>query len=248
MALFRRSTRSVSPTDAAMTFYERVAPALAAIAEAELAATSGGTTLSGPVRIAAPGALGRHRIAPVVHRFCEQHPSVQVVLLLSDRQIDLIAERIDIAVRVGAPRRASQITRRLGTSAQWVVASADYLARHPPIGPELQSLSAHRAVLRIQDGAVLDFREVLPEPARSAMPVSFISDDMAATADAVCAGLGIGVLPSWLVSEDVAAGRLVRLPLGPEVIEAPVHAVLPSGRQSTGRARALLDALAAAWA
>ena len=102
----------------------------------------------------------------------------------SDRQIDLIAERIDIAVRVGAPRRASQITRRLGTSAQWVVASADYLARHPPIGPDLQSLSAHRAVLRIQGGAVLDFREVLPEPARSAMPVGFISDDMAATADA----------------------------------------------------------------
>lgn len=247
VALFRRSTRAVSPTDAAEAFYLRVAPALASIKEAELAASTGGAVLRGSVRLAAPAALGKHRVGPIVHRFSAAHPEVTVTLLLSDRRIDLIQERIDIAIRPGDPGGSSQVVRLLGKSPQWVVASAGYLRRHPMPKEGGLALEGHKVVLWIQGGEVSDFRSALPEPARSTLGVGFLSDDIGAIADAARAGLGIAVLPSWLVSPDVEAGRLVRLPLGPASIEAPIYAVLPLGRQSTGRARALLEALVAGW-
>jgi DNA-binding transcriptional LysR family regulator len=245
VALFVRSTRRVAPTEAAEELYDRVSPALDAIAEAELAVSDGGDALRGPVRVAAPGSLGRLRVAPVVHRFARAHPQVRVHLLLSDRRIDLIEDRIDLAVRVGPPRGTSHPTRRIGTSAQWVVAAVEYLAGRPPLE---QGLVGHAVVLRVQDGVLIDVREGQPEEVRRQVPVAFASDDLGAVADAVRAGLGIAVLPRWLVADEVAAGELARLPLGPDRIEAPVFAVLPRGRRTPARVRALLDDLVEAFA
>ncbi len=247
VALFLRSTRQVAPTDAGDALHSRVAPALDAIDEAELAARTGGERLQGAVRISAPAALGRDRVGPVVHAFSARHPDVQVHLLLSDRRIDLIQESVDLAVRVGVPATASQIVRKLGVSSQWIVAAPAYLAQAPPLGVDLQTLAGHRVVLRYHGGSIMDIREVLPPELRSQVGVGFVSDEMGATGDAVRAGLGIGVLPSWLAQEDVAAGRLIRLPLDIGAPEAPVYVVLPAGRQTTARARALLDALVAEW-
>jgi len=245
VALFLRSTRSVSPTDAAEDFYRRIAPALDVIEEAELSATAGGEVLRGPLRVAAPSALGRHRVAPVVHTFCARHPDVEVCLMLSDRRIDLVQEGVDIAIRVGTPRGASLVIRKLGTSAQWLVASPAYLAGMSPIRTAAD-LAGHRMVLRIE-GSLIDYRDNLPEPIRASVGVAFVTDDQGANADAVRAGLGIGVLPAWLVSGDVAAGRLVRPRIGTASFAPPVYAVLGAGRQATGRARALLADLVASW-
>ena len=83
---------------------------------------------------------------------------------------------------------------------------------------------------------------------REQLTVAFVSDDMGATADAVRAGLGIGVLPKWLAEPGVEERGLVRLPMSPEDISAPVFAVLPAGRRTTARTRVLLEALIADWA
>ena len=245
VALFYRSTRAVAATAAADELYRRIAPALRDIHEAVLAVRSAKDQLRGTIRVAAPSALGRSRIGPVTYRFCLDHPEVRVELLLSDRQIDLFEQGIDLAIRPGTPGSDSLVSRRLGMSEQWVVAAASYLAERPPLA--MDALEGHRVVLRRERGALIDFRTVLPEPSRDLLDVAYVSDDMGATADAVRAGLGFAVLPRWLVEDDVAAGRLVRLPLGPERIEAPVHAVLPAGRGTTARTRALLEALVEDW-
>ena len=122
------------------------------------------------------------------------------------------------------------------------------LKASPTLTGSVGSLVGHRVVLRRQGGVLIDLRADLPDPIRAQVGVSMISDDLGATGDAVRAGLGIGVLPSWLVQEEVVAGTLVRLPLGPPDLTAPVYAVLPAGRGTTFRARALLDDLVADWA
>lgn len=237
--LFRRTTRAVSPTDAARAFYERIAPALVTIREAELELATPEGRLRGPLRVAAPGAFGRIQVAPVVHGFVRAHPDVDVELLLSDRRVDLVREGIDVAIRIGRPSDQGQVVRRLGFSEQCVVASPGYLAAHPLNG----DLTGHRVVLRIEHGTLIDLRAHVPG-AQEVVDVSLITDDLSAAYDAVKADLGIGGLPRWLTDADVAAGELVRLPMGPTDLRIPIYAVLVSGRRATARTRAFVDALA----
>ncbi|MEM6927618.1 MAG: LysR family transcriptional regulator [Myxococcota bacterium] len=243
-ALFRRTTRAMTPTEAARGFYERVAPALATIREAELELATPEGVLRGPIRVAAPGAFGRLKVAPVVHAFVRQHSDVEVELLLGDRRVDLVREGIDVAIRIGTPSDRGQVVRRLGHSAQCVVASSTYLQQHP-LTPDL---SGHQVVLRIEQGTLIDLRSHVAPDVAATVRVSLVTDDISATLDAVLADLGIAGLPRWLVDPYVAAGRLVRLPLGPTDLRIPIYAVLVSGRRSTQRARALVDALAEAFA
>ncbi|MEL6348226.1 MAG: LysR family transcriptional regulator [Myxococcota bacterium] len=248
VALFYRSTRAVSATAAADAFYSRIAPALRVIAEAELAVRSGNDQLRGSIRVAAPVALGRARVGPVVHRFCLAHPEVRVELLLADRHIDLLEEGVDLAIRPQEPGMGSLIVRRIAVSEQWVVAAPEYLRSRTPLTTDPTALAGHSVVLRRTGGSLLDFRAWLPESVRDQIGVSFISDDMGAIADAVIAGLGFGVVPRWLAEPGCEAGLLVRIPIGPQDLKVPVFAVLPAGRRSTARTRALLDALVEDWA
>ncbi|MBX2800436.1 MAG: LysR family transcriptional regulator [Myxococcales bacterium] len=240
--LFRRTTRAFDATADGQSFYERVAPALAQIREAELELGSPEGHLRGPLRVAAPAALGRARVAPVAHAFARRHPDVTLELLFSDRRVDLVREGVDLAVRVGTPSDPGQIVRRLGLSEQWVVASAAYLAEHP-LGA---SLAGQKVVLRIEDGQLIDLRAYLAPEQQAGVEVALVTDDLQAVADAVKADLGIAGLPRWLVERDVAAGTLVRLPLGPTDLRIPIYAVLVHGRRATKRTRALVDALSEA--
>ena len=93
VALLTRSTRAVASTAAGDDFYQRTAPALRELAEASLAVRVGAEQLRGSIRVAAPAALGRAWVGPVIYRFCHEHPDVRVELLLSDRQLDLFRIR-----------------------------------------------------------------------------------------------------------------------------------------------------------
>lgn len=236
--LFHRTTRALTVTDEAQDFYERVAPALAAVAEARLELSSPDGRLRGPLRVAAPGAFGRIRVGPIVHRFAMDHPDVAVELLLSDRRLDLVRERVDVAVRIGTPSDPGQVIRTLGSSEQWAVAAPRYLEAHPPDGVD------HRVVLRIESGRLIDIRPHFPSWVKGDIRVSLVTNDLAAAADAAVAGLGIAGLPRWLAQPHVEADRLAQMPMGPEALTIPIYAVMVAGRRSTRRARALTDALA----
>lgn len=246
VALFFRTTRTVRPTEAGERYYERVAPALDALAEAELE-VAGGSSLRGRLRIAAPGALGRHRVAPVARCFAQEHPGVDIHLFFSDRRLDLVAEGIDLAVRVGEPREAGLVVRRLGVSPQVLVAAPSYLRAHAPLdGGTLAALAGHSVVLRMEDGRLLDVRSRLPPALRAQVRLGMACDELDTTVDAVLHGLGLAMLPRWRVEAELATGALEQVDLGLPDFAAPLYAALPAGRQTTRRARAFLEQLVAA--
>lgn len=241
--LIHRTTRAVAPTEEGRAWAERVRPALASLREAERELQSGDTP-SGTVRLAVPGAVGRRRVAPVLFQLLAQHPSLRFDLLVSDRRLNLVEEAIDLAIRVGSPPDSTFVARRIGLSPQVFAASPAYLARWPlPPASDLV-----RLVVRIEGGAPQDLSRLgtLWPPGTTLLP-TLATDDVETAALAVAEGLGLGLLPEWLVADALAQGRLVRLL--PEVLlpPAPLVAWLPAGRQSPRRVRLVLDALTAAF-
>ncbi|MEQ1564157.1 MAG: LysR substrate-binding domain-containing protein [Myxococcota bacterium] len=238
--LLQRSTRRVEPTAAGEDLYERVAPALRALHDAALEVGSGADALRGRVRVSAPGALGRLRVAPAVFTFVAAHPEVRVDLRLSDTRVDLVQERIDVAIRVGEPRGAGLVTRSLGVSPQVLVASPAYVERRGPV----RSLDGHDIVLREEGGVTLDDLPTLPggHP-KPSWRVALTTDEVEVAAAAVAAGLGVGILPLWLVREELEQQRLVRVSLPLDPGHVPMYAALPAGRRTPRRVRALLEHL-----
>jgi len=168
-----------------------------------------------------------------------RHERLRVDLLVSDVPVGLVAEGIDLAVRVGAPRDSSFVARKLGFSPQAFVAAPSWLAGRPdPLGPGL------KLVLRIQEGLPQDPAQI---GLRVDWTVSLASDDVETVARAVTAGLGVGMLPEWLIAEELASGALVRLAVPFEVPPAQIVALLPAGRKSPRRVRVVLDALIAGF-
>ena len=131
--LFQRTTRSVVLTEAGQHFLNRVSPALDELDAAADLARQRNMELSGTLRVSASVSFGQYVIAPNLHRFAAQHPNLNVDLALSDEVTDLIADRIDIAVRHGDLADSSLIARRLARVSYRCVASPCYLEKSEPI-------------------------------------------------------------------------------------------------------------------
>jgi DNA-binding transcriptional LysR family regulator len=232
--LLARTSRRVGLTEAGRELWERAAGPLRALADAADELRAADAAIQGRVRVAVPGALGRRRIAPLLFRLGAVHPGLQLDLRVSDATVELVGEAVDIAVRVGPPREGSHAVRVLGHSPQVFAASPGYLAvAGAPCS--LAELRSHRCLLRREGG------RLLAPPGLDLVP-AFVSDDVETVARAACAGLGVALLPAWLVAD---LPGLVVLGLAAPVPPAPVVAVLPGGRRPPRRVRAVLDALAA---
>ncbi|MFO0566625.1 MAG: LysR family transcriptional regulator [Polyangiaceae bacterium] len=241
--LLLRTTRRVSPTDAGRALYERASRAVSELLDAENEVSAGLASLSGPLRISAPGAFGRRFVLPVVAAFLREHERVEVELLLSDRPIDLIGEGIDLAVRITAPGFGTVVHRKLGQLAIVLVAAPSYLERRG-VPRSVADVNTHDAVFHTDTRAHL--AALVARGALAAPPefrVRLVCDDVEAVHDAVLAGLGIAPIAKWLVADDLRSGRLV--PVLPEFAlpEVPVFAVFPAGRQHSARLEAFVREL-----
>ena len=127
--LLLRSTHGLTPTEAGVRFYERARVAIQEADEAELAARGAGTGLSGRLRISAAPTFARLHVIPHLPRFLAAHPDLEVDVVLDDRTIDLLAEGIDVSLRMGALADSSVVARRLASSPRSVFATTGYLAR-----------------------------------------------------------------------------------------------------------------------
>lgn len=242
--LLHRTTRAVSPTEHGRAWAERVRPAAQWLRDAASELRSDALQVAGVVRVAVPGAVGRRRVSPVLFDLLEAHPALRVDLLVSDARVGLVEEAIDLAVRVGVPRDSTFVGRRIGLSPQVFVASPTYLAAHPlpPAGARV------RCVLRIEGGATQDLLRLAERwPPGTTVHASLATDDVETAAKGVLRGLGLGLLPEWLVADDLASGALVRLPDFVSIPPAPLVALLPGGRNLPRRVRVVLEALEAAF-
>jgi DNA-binding transcriptional LysR family regulator len=237
--LLERSTRSLTPTEDGNRFAVQARRVLAeyeaALEEHTMA------PLRGSLRVTAPVVFGRRHVTPVVLRFLERYPEIQAELVLADRNVDLIEDGIDAAVRIGPLPDSSMVARKLGEVRRLVVASPAYLKRRgTPLRPA--DLVGHDLLLSTTTRALPEwrFRHKGRETVVRFNPRLQLND-VEATINTARAGFGIARVLSYQVAEELRKGRLVRLLEPWEGTPLPVHMMLPSARHLPARLRAFVD-------
>jgi DNA-binding transcriptional LysR family regulator len=240
VALFSRTTRRVELTEAGQAYLVRVKPILAELDAANRDVARPESTLSGPLRIAAPVALGTSRLAPIVARFMIRYPQIAADVVLIDRFVDASEEGFDLVLSLENPALETTGLRLLPLETG-LVASPDYIASHGrPQAPG--DLSQHPALCLGARG-----RHVSWHLRGQIDPVQVIprmtSNQAGVIREAALAGLGIALLPGFLVAEDVRAGRLQRLLDGFEPKPDWLCAQYPQGGVVSPKIRLFTDFL-----
>ncbi|TLX14230.1 LysR family transcriptional regulator [Rhizobium sp. MHM7A] len=242
--LINRSTRKLQLTPEGCAFYERSIAILADIAEAERQASSG-EQASGRIRINTSGSFGNHVLAPLVPAFMALHPAVTLDITHTDRIVDLMEERADVAIRTGPLKNSSLIARKLGVTGKVIVASPDYLKRHG--GPcSITDLRRHCRIgfsyaRAVEGWPIRDNGETVMVPITPGVQVA----DGEAMRHLALAGAGLARLAAFTVRADIEAGRLVPVlqAANPGDIEEFYALYLGQGGPLPARVRALLDFL-----
>ncbi|MGI4950774.1 MAG: LysR family transcriptional regulator [Janthinobacterium lividum] len=237
--LVERTTRRVTFTEAGRTLAGQARAVLAGYADAVRADRD--ATLRGTVRVTAPQVFGRRHVTPLVTTFLDAHPALTVELVLSDRNLDMVEDGLDVAVRIGPLPDSSLVVRRVGEVRRVLVASPAYLAtRGTPRTPH--ELARHDAIFssgrpvpvewRFRDGARGRIVRLAPR---------LLVNDVEAALVAARMGQGIAMALSYQVADDLGAGTLVRLLPAFEPPPLPVQLLVPGGRYVTPRVRVFLD-------
>lgn len=243
VAVLKRTTRSIALTAEGTMFYEAAQKALAAIEEAEVS-VGRPEALSGVVRLTAPLTLAQSRLIGFIAEFQRHHPKIQVELKVSDHALNLVADHLDLAVRVGEIGDSSNVARRVGVARRVMVASPDYLAeRGAPKRPA--DLRHHNCIIYalLSTGANWHLHGHPPV----AVQGSFRADSPDALRAAALSGIGIAVNARWLFEDDLAQGRLVELLPNHPPVAMPIHLVMPQSRYVATRVRALASHLVGAF-
>jgi DNA-binding transcriptional LysR family regulator len=210
--LFNRTTRQISLTDAGALYLARVEALIEEFDRAREEAASLATALSGTLRITASVTFGERVILPLLPEVRRLHPDLQIEALFTDANLDLVAERIDVAVRLAPSIEGDLVVTKLADTHYRVVASPSYVAKAKPLATP-QDLSGHACL-------VFTFRPFRTrwifrdlQGATTEVPISgaIALSPAGSLRESAIAGLGPALLPDWLVDEDIAAGRLVRL-------------------------------------
>jgi DNA-binding transcriptional LysR family regulator len=243
--LVERTTRRLSPTEAGRELAER-ARVLVADYERMLSGVAG-TPLRGLLRVTAPVQFGRRHVAPIVTSFLDAFTEIQVELVLNDRNLDLIEEGLDVAVRIGNLSDSTLLVRRVGEVTRFVVASPDYLARHG--APQRPADLAGRDTIYhpLRSGAQeWRFGPTARGPAVRLSP-RLLVNDVESQLLAAKAGRGIARFLSYQVADELAAGTLVRILAEFEPPPLPVQLVARGGPHMSAKIRAFLDHAAAGF-
>lgn len=240
--LLERSTRQLRVTDLGLAYHERALRILQEVDSAEQMITNQTATPRGVLRLSAPMTFGTLHLGPLIPAFMQRHPDVSLELDLNDRAVDLIGEGYDMAVRIGTLADSSLIARRI-TSVQLITcASPDYLREHgTPIAPE--QLAAHACLTYGQTRHGEWAFRVGGRLRKISVNGPMRSNNGEMLRDAAISGLGIIVMPDFIVAAALADGRLV------EVLETfrceglTMYAVYPQHRESSLLVRAFSDFL-----
>lgn len=243
--LLHRTTRNVTPTEEGRILYERSAHAVATLEGAARAGELGRGQPKGTLRITAPTDIANAVLSELVVEYTQRYPSVSVELIISNRHLNLVEEGIDLAVRAGTLSSSSLVARKVATLETQLFASPSYLERHG-VPTTLDDLKRHSLVLfRAREGR--DTWKLTGKGQEVALEVEgrISSDDFNFVRTCLLAGAGIGMIPRLTASQDVAAGRLVRVLAPYEVLGAALYVVYPSARQVPARVAAFRDLLTA---
>lgn len=243
--LLNRSTRQLQLTPEGCTFYERATRVLADLEDAERAAGMGEAAV-GRVRINTSASYATHILAPLLPEFLASHPGITLDIVQTDAVVDLLAERMDVAIRAGPLKSSSLVARKLGETPLVIVAAPAYLERRGE--PHSIADLEHHDRLGFGYARSVDGWTLREQGKTTIVPVSgrVQASDGEGVRQLALSGVGLARLAGFTVRDDIAAGRLVpvldHLQTGDK---ETFHAVyVGQGGPLPSRVRALLDFLA----
>ncbi len=243
--LFHRTTRRVTLTDDGERLFGRCQRVLAELQLLQEEASGTRRVPSGTLRIDMPVSFGRTVMLPLLARLVQEHPGLALDARFSDSYVDLVREGIDVAIRTGALQDSTLIARRIGSQELLLFAAPSYLSR-AGTPRSVEALRTHTAVLfRVpSSGRDRPWHFKVRGRNTTLLPPSRVRvDDGEAIVRAAVLGLGIGQVPHYMVTRELAAGTLVELLSSFRPAAMPIWAVMPSGRLVPARVRGLLDLL-----
>lgn len=246
--LFHRTSRLVMLTDAGEQFLVHARAILAELAEARSSLSQLETAPRGLLTVTAPAAFGRKHMAPAVADFLTRYPQIELDLQTTDDLVDLVARRVDVAVRIGVPQDSDLKATLLARQQRYVCASPAYLQRHgrPATPLDLLEHNCLKLGARVPPPGWWTFAGVNRQQPL-AVRGSLRTDNIDVMLRAAIGGVGIVHLGSWMVADALAAGELVAL-FGPEthppgVPQAIIHALRLPGRSHPVKAQLFINHL-----
>ena len=242
--LFQRSTRRLSLTEAGEVYHEHAVRILSELDEARLAVSQLDGTPTGILRLSVPGSLSRRLIVPAVAAFQARYPAVEVALIVSDQVLDMIENRIDVTVRLGALGDSNLVARKLATVPRHLCASPAYLDRAgEPARPE--DLAEHSCLtFRSGPGSnIWSFHGAGDQTVEVHARGRLYANDGESLVAAAAADQGLILVPEWLVKEELDGGQLRSLlpEWTPVPGETPLYALYPLQRHLAPKVRAFID-------
>ena len=235
--LLLRTTRALTPTEAGTSFYLRAKRAVDETDEAVLAARGTASGLSGKLRVSAAVCFARLHIVPRLPEFMKEHPSLDLELVLDDRNIDLVDEGIDVALRMGVLADSNMTARRIAEASRRIIGTPDYFKRHGiPRAPS--DLLAHQAVIYTRDGGGEDwtFRKETAEVSVKMQGRLKITATEGLRA-AVFAEMGLAIASEWAFTPELKSGAVVSVMDDWVLPSISLSAVYPTGRLASTKAR-----------
>ena len=240
--LLNRTTRRLTPTEAGKAFYQRAKLILESLEEAECAVSGLTTEPRGTLKINAPMSFGIQYMGELLSKYQQKYPKVTVDISLNDRQIDLIEEGYDLALRIATLKDSSLVVRRLATCHIVMCASIDYLKQHgEPKTPD--DLKHHKCIAYAYNDSTKYWNLKHSTRNNQQVPIntSLISNNGSLVCDAVINNLGIALLPTFIVGDAIRA-RQVKIILDDwRPSSEDISLLYPSSKHLSAKVRAFVD-------
>lgn len=249
--LLRRTTRSVTTTERGQEFFESLSPLVQSIDDAVDAASATDGPLTGRLRMTAPISFGMGYLTPVITSFAQAHPQLEIALDFDDRSVDIVGQGYDLAVRIGRLNDSTLMARKLCDSDRVVCCSTAYAKQHG-LPKDVDDLANHACIdyANAHASRLWRFEPSTPggQPRVVETSSRIVVNNGEAMRDMAIAGLGIIVLPRFIIAEALQSGALVEALPGHCPTPDAIYAVYPPVRHMPRKLRAMVDHLSAAFA
>ena len=248
VALLTRTTRTSSLTDAGRSYYQRAVQILGEISELDADISSDMILLEGPIKIAVPFSFGMRHLTSAIDAFVKIHPQIKINVDLSDRQVDLVEEGFDLAIRIADLKDSSLIARKIAPIRFKLCAKPDYLAQNgTPEKPN--DLKIHAGLhYAYSHGDAWKFTDQSHVDHRIKVPVKMTANNGDFLLDMALSGHGIAILPTFIASNHIRNGQLITLLDKYTIPDLNAYLVYPQTRHLSKRVRTLIDYLIARFA
>lgn len=242
--LITRTTRKLTLTEAGVAFLENAERIIDDLEQAERAASSQNRALSGRLKIAAPLSYGLSRLKPIVSQFIQEHPELNVEIDFSDRNVDLVAEGVDVALRIGVLPDSALIARKVTSLHHVAVASPEFWDKHgrPETPADLKELPCLQYA-NLRNPNVLNFTSPNGDAGQISVSIRLLASNGDFLAAMATDGGGFLVEPLFIVEPLIESGQLEPVLMDYQWSEMNLYLVYPPSRLISAKTRAFSSAI-----